>query len=52
MIVGAIAFFINALCVSRLLVRHKLSAPAVTGSSILNMHGCRPALGLWYVALK
>ena len=35
MIVGAIAFFINALCVSRLLVRHKLSAPAVTGSSIL-----------------
>src|ERR1700680_428010 len=33
--VSAIAFFINALCVSRLLVRQQLSAPAVTGSSIL-----------------
>jgi hypothetical protein len=35
MIVGAIAFFFYALCVSRLLVRHKLPALAVTASSIL-----------------
>src|SRR6267378_5150061 len=34
MIVGAIAFFIYALCVSRLLVRHKLPTLAVTASSI------------------
>ena len=46
MIVGAIAFLIYALCVSRLLVRHKLPALAVTASSILDMDGCclRPSV--------
>jgi hypothetical protein len=41
MIVGAIAFFIYALCVSRLLVRHKLPALAVTASSILTWMAAR-----------
>jgi uncharacterized membrane protein (GlpM family) len=40
-IVGAIAFFIYALCVSRLLVRHKLPALAVTASSILTWMAAR-----------
>jgi hypothetical protein len=50
MIVGAIAFFIYALWVSRLLVRHKLPALAVTASSILIWMAA--AFGLWYAALR
>jgi hypothetical protein len=50
MIVGAIAFFIYALCVSRLLVRHKLPAFAVTASSILTWMAA--AFGLWYAVLR
>jgi uncharacterized membrane protein (GlpM family) len=50
MIVGAIAFFIYALCVSRLLARHKLPALAVTASSVLIWMAA--AFGLWYAVLR
>jgi uncharacterized membrane protein (GlpM family) len=50
MIVGAIAFLIYALCVSRLLVRHRLPALAVTASSILTWMAA--AFGLWYAVLR
>ena len=50
MIVGAIAFFFYASCVSRLLVRHKLPALAVTASSILIWMAA--AFGLWCAALR
>ena len=50
MIVGAIAFFIYALCVSRLLVRHKLPDFAVTASSILTWMAA--AFGLSYAVLR
>ena len=47
---GAWAFFFYALCVSRLLVRHKLPAFAVTASSILTWMAA--AFGLWYAVLR
>src|SRR3982074_192704 len=50
MIVGAIAFFIYASCVSWLLVRHKLPTLAVTASSIVIWMAA--AFGFWYAALR
>ena len=50
MIIGAIAFFVYASCVSWLLVRHKLPALAVTASSILIWMAS--AFGLWYMTVR
>ena len=50
MIVGAIAFFILALRVGRLLLKHELPPLAVTASSILIWMAA--AFGLWYAALR
>jgi uncharacterized membrane protein (GlpM family) len=50
MIFGALAFFIYASCVSRLLVRYKLPALAVTACSILLWMAS--AFGLWFVAVR
>jgi len=50
MVVGAIAFFVYASCVSWLMMRFKWKALPVTTSSILLWLGV--ASGLWYVCLR
>jgi len=50
MIVGAIALFIYAVVVSRLLIRRKPPALLVTAASVPLWLGC--AFGMWYAVLR
>ena len=50
MVIGAVAFFIYASCVSWLMMRYKWKALPVTVSSILLWFGV--ASGLWYAYLR
>jgi hypothetical protein len=50
MVLGAVAFFLYALLVSRLLIRKKWAALPATSVSLL-LWGCA-ALGLWYGLLS
>jgi uncharacterized membrane protein (GlpM family) len=50
MIFGAVAFFLYASLVSRLLIRRHLPVLSVTGLSLMLWLGC--ALGLWYGVLR
>lgn len=47
MIIGAVAFFVYALCVSRLLIQHHLSTLAVSLGSLLVWFGV--AFGIWSI---
>jgi hypothetical protein len=47
MIIGAVAFFAYALCVSRLLIQHHLSTLAVSLGSLLVWFGV--AFGIWSI---
>jgi Protein of unknown function (DUF3147) len=47
MIIGAVAFFAYARCVSRLLIKHHLSALAVSLGSLLMWFGV--AFGIWSI---
>jgi cbb3-type cytochrome oxidase subunit 1 len=50
MLIGAIAFFVYALVVSRLLIRRKLPVIPVTGISMTVWFAC--AFGCWYAVLR
>ena len=50
MMAGAIAFFVYASCVSRVLMRGRFNALSVTISALPIWAGI--ALGLWYVCLR
>jgi hypothetical protein len=50
MLIGAIAFFVYALVVSRLLIRRKLPVIPVTGLFMAIWFAC--AFGCWYAVLR
>jgi hypothetical protein len=50
MVCGAVAFFVYALFVSRILIRRQLPVLSVTGVSIILWLGC--AFGCWYAVLR
>ncbi len=50
MLFGAVAFFVYALFVSRLLIRGRLPVLSVTALSMLVWFGC--AFGCWYAVLR